>query len=365
MRRATIVLFILSLAQSATAQIAHWQLGGNGLAWSENDTTRLFVDFATTPGAIQPTYFTPDETVFSHIDNWAFWRDPSDRIFDYLDGETPRMWKWNHGIPDPSENGSWLIDGDPTTYNPPKADLIEKETFTMDIAVLVPAVAFGFIPPSDGFRSDGTPLETDFVPAFQVTASVAPEPPVLEGNVNPLSTVIADVDNNFTPQVRIDFNRQYLRFFRYRRRLSLLDEDRVGLTAANALVAFALIGSISEFQLFAQGVPQRAIYKTKITDLGEPVNFGRLFWQATKFRMVDGTPVETPNAAAQLKVEVRTGLDEDPAVYHEYMDTRLERVVSRDHYENALRTRFVRVSAAADLIERQPKPGVRASIGYD
>ena len=365
MRRATIVLFTLISAQSTPAQIAHWQLGGSGLAWSENDTTRLFVDFATTPGAIQPTYFTPDETVFSHIDNWAFWRDPSDRVFDYLDGETPRMWKWNHGVPDPSENGSWLIDGDPITYNPPKADLIEKETFTMDLAVLVPTVAFGFIPPNEGFRSDGTPLETDFVPAFQVTASVAPEPPVLEGNVNPLSTVIANVDNNFTPQVRIDFNRQYLRFFRYQRRLSLLDEDRVVLTAANALVAFALIGSISEFQLFAQGVPQRAIYKTKITDLGEPVNFGRLFWQATKFRMVDGTPVETPNAAAQLKVEVRTGLDDDPAVYHEYMDTGLERVVSRDHYENALRTRFVRITATSDLSERQPKPGVRASIGYD
>ncbi|MCY3668974.1 MAG: hypothetical protein OXH81_25195, partial [Gemmatimonadetes bacterium] len=119
MRRATIVLFTLILAQSATAQISHWQLGGSGLAWSENDTTRLFVDFATTPGAIQPTYFTLDETVFSHIGNWAFWRDPSDRIFDYLDGETPRMWKWNHGVPDPSENGSWLIDGDPITYNPP------------------------------------------------------------------------------------------------------------------------------------------------------------------------------------------------------------------------------------------------------
>ncbi len=362
MRRATIVLFTLILAQSTTAQISHWQLGGSGLAWSENDTTRLFVDFATTPGAIQPTYFTQDETVFSHIDNWAFWRDPSDRIFDYLDGETPRMWKWNHGVPDPSENGSWLIDSDPITYNPPKADRIEKETFTMDLAVSVPAVAFGFIPPSEGFRSDGTPLETDFVPAFQVTASVAPEPPVLEGNVNPLSTVIADVDNNFIPQVRIDFNRQYLRFFRYRRTLSLLDEDA---QAKSGNVAFALIGSISEFQLFAQGVPQRAIYKTKITDLGEPVNFGRLFWQATKFRMVNGTPVETPDAAAQVKIEVRTGLDDDPAVYHEYMDTGLERIVSRDYYENALRTRFVRITAASDLSERQPKPGVRASIGYD
>ena len=362
MRRATIVLFTLILAQNTSAQISHWQLGGSGLSWSENDTTRLFVDFATTPGAIQPTYFTLDETVFSHIDNWAFWRDPSDRIFDYLDGETPRMWKWNHGVPDPSENGSWLIDGDPITYNPPKADRLEKETFTMDLAVSVPAVAFGFIPPSEGFRSDGTPLETDFVPAFQVTASVAPEPPVLEGNVNPLSTVITDTKSNFEPHVRIDFTRQYLRFFRYRRTLSLLDEDA---QAKSGNVAIALIGSISEFQLFAQGVPQRAIYKTKITDLGEPVNFGRLFWQATKFRMVNGTPVETPDAAAQLKIEVRTGLDNDPAVYHEYMDTGLERVVSRDHYENALRTRFVRVTAADDLTERQPKPGVRASISYD
>ena len=185
---------------------------------------------------------------------------------------------------------------------------------------------------------------------------------MLEGNVNPLSTVVADVDNNFTPQVRIDFNRQYLRFFRYRRTLSLLDEDA---QAKSGNVAFALIGSISEFQLFAQGVPRQAIYKTKVTDLGEPVNFGRLFWQATKFRMVNGTPVETPDAAAQVKIEVRTGLDNDPAVYHEYMDTGLERVVSRNHYENALRTRFVRITAASDLSERQPKPGVRASIGYD
>ena len=362
MRRAIIVLFTLICAQDTPAQIAHWQLGGSGLAWSANDTTRLFIDFATTPGAIQPTYFTLDETVFSHIDNWAFWRDPSDRVFDYLDGETPRMWKWNHGVPDPSENGSWLIDGDPITYNPPKADRIEKETFTMDLGVLVPAVAFGFIPPSEGFRSDGTPLQTDFVPAFQVTAAVVPEPPVLEGNVNPLSTVIADVNSNFEPQVRIDFTRQYLRFFRYRRTLSLLDEDA---QAKSGNVAIALIGSISEFQLFAQGVPQQAIYKTQITHLGEPVNFGRLFWRATKFRMVDGTAVETPDAAAQIKVEVRTGLDDDPAVYHEYMDTGLERVVARDHYENALRTRFVRITAASDLSERQPKPGVRASIGYD
>ena len=360
-----VCLFFIQLAHVAEAQISTWQLGGGGLSWSENDTTRLFIDFDSTPGAIQPTYFTLDATVFSHIDNWAFWRDPSDRIFDYLDGEMPRMWKWNNGIPDPSENGSWLIDADPSTYNPPKASDLAKDSFTMDVAVPVPAVAFGFITPSEGYRADGTPLNTDFVPAFQVTASIAPEPPVLEGNVNPLSTVLADTETNFDPQVRIDFERQYLRFFRYRRQLSLIDLDRVVKTAANNLGAFALLGSISEFQLFAQGVPQRSIYKTRITALGEPVNFGRLFWQATRFRMIDGAPVETPEAHAAIKIEVRTGRDDTPAVYHEYLDTGLEREVSRDFYENGLRTRFLRIHSEGDMIERQPKPGIRASIKYD
>ncbi len=352
-----ILLFSFAIATNSHAQISLWKIGGDGLVWSQSDTTRLFVDFDSDPRAIQPVYFRADENAFSRIDNWTFWRDPSDRIFDYQDGEMPRMWKWNHGIPDPSEDGSRLIDGDPTTYNPPKADRIEKETFTMDVATSVPVVAFGFVPPIEGFRSDGTPLTNDFVPAFQVTASIAPEPPVLVGNVNPLSTVLISVDTNFEPRVRVDFARQYQRFFRYRRTLSSLDD------ADNFFVA--LIGSISEFQLFAQGVPKQAIYKTKITDLGQSFNFGRVFWKATRLRMVDGQPVEMPNANAQLRVEIRTGRDDDPAVYHEYRDTGLERVVSRDYYENELRTRFLRVSAAADLTERQPKPGVRASITYD
>ncbi len=365
-----ISLFFLQFAQISSAQISNWQLGGSGVAWDQTDSLQVLVDFDSAPGAIQPTYFTLDETVFSHIDNWAFFRDPSDLVFDYLDGEIPRMWKWKDGIPIPSENGSWLIDADPTTYNPPRALgrsvtdatvhlAVSQETFTMDLAVPVPAVAFGFIPPSEGFRSDGSLLVEDFVPAFQVTASIAPEPPVLQGNVNSLSTFIADVNNNFAPKVRIDFNRQHLRFFRFRRTASPLDLDRRSASSN------ALIGSISEFQLFAQGVPQRSIYKTKITDLGESVNFGRLFWQVTPFRMVDGAPVETPEAQATIKIEVRTGRDEDPAVYHEYSDTGLEGVVSRDHYENELRSRLRRAASYDNILKRQPKPGLRASIKYD
>lgn len=359
-----VVLGLLAAGKGET-QVALWKLGSSDLGWSEADSTHIFIDFESTPGSIQPVYFTPERTVFSHIDNWAFWRDPTDRVLEYAEGEMPRMWKWNHGIPDPSENGSLLVDGDLITYNAPKADLLEKETFTMDLAVPVPAVAFGFSSPSQGYRSDGTPLVTDAVPAFQISASVDPEPPVLAGNVKPLSTIIADIDQNLSPRVHIDLGHRYLRFIRYRRQLSFVDEKGLIKTGFDTNLSLALKGTIADFELVARGVPQRVHYRTKIMRLDKAVNFGRLFWKATPMRMVDGAPVEVADVQAQVKVEVRTGRDDDPAVYHEYMATGLEREVSRQRYENELRTRYVRVTGADDLTTRQPKPGLRASIGYD
>ena len=56
-----IALFTMGSSQSISAQISHWQLGGSGLAWSETDPTRHFVDFASTPRALHPTYFAPEE----------------------------------------------------------------------------------------------------------------------------------------------------------------------------------------------------------------------------------------------------------------------------------------------------------------
>ena len=134
-----VLLFALVLiAQSAPAQISAWKLGGAGLSWSEGDTTRLFIDFVSAPSSIQPIYLTPEKTVFSHLDNWVFWRDPSDIVLGYVDGETPRTWKWSDGLAAPS--GSLLIDGDDATYYPPRAVPLEREVYTMDLAVAVPAI---------------------------------------------------------------------------------------------------------------------------------------------------------------------------------------------------------------------------------
>ena len=80
-------LIVLLIASSVKAEITFWKLGGSGLEWSANDTTRLFIDFTSVPRAIQPIYLTPEETVFSHLEQWAHWRTPDDRILEFVEGE--------------------------------------------------------------------------------------------------------------------------------------------------------------------------------------------------------------------------------------------------------------------------------------
>ena len=360
----------LLVATPGEAQLGIWQLGGSGLAWSQADSVEILVDFERTPGAIQPVYLTPDQTVFSHLHNWQFWRDPSDKILGYIDGQMPRIWKFKDGIPDPSENGSWLIDGDSTSYNIPIAQGgISAEYFTIDVAVPVPAVRFGFFTSPVGFRIEGTPTLTDAPPAFDVSIGGDADPAIPKGGNDLLEKVVANVAENLDPTVHIDFPRQYVRFIRWRRQLSILDEEALSGCrdcGAQGNQARAIKGNIGDFELFALGVPQQVVYVTKIVDLGSISNFGRLYWAATPMRMDGDRAIEAPNAPVGVKVEVRTGRDDVPDIYHEFTNTGLEKEVSRDRYENDLKARLVRVSAdAGSFRTREPKPGVRASIAYD
>ena len=44
----------LAVPGIASSQISQWQLGGQTLEWATSDSNRIFIDFASTPGAIQP-----------------------------------------------------------------------------------------------------------------------------------------------------------------------------------------------------------------------------------------------------------------------------------------------------------------------
>lgn len=353
------------LAVAGTAQgqaIGHWQVGGDGgLVWDEGDSVSVMVDFEARPTAIQPVYIERGVNIFTLFSNWSDFKVP--RELGYVDGQRPRVWRAEEGGLAIGVKPSLLVDGDSLSYNPTSSAYGLEEWFTVDLGVPVPADVFGFYPPPRGFRSDGTPLEEDLIPAFEVSVNDRGDSAWLEGSgYRPIGTLIARVLENVSTDVRIEFPQQYVRYIRYRRRASFADE---GITVVGGAViadnTFASSGSaakgtIGDFELFGEGVPQRVIYVSRVFDLGQELSFGRLFWRATPLRMVDGVPVEVDDAAATVEVEVRTGTDNDPSVYLEFTDTGDTVPVTRARYENDLRP---------PVSGQKGKPGLQAGIADD
>ncbi len=350
-------LGLIGWATAGHAQRQSWQIGGAGLAWSEGDSLVVLVDFDSAPGAIQPVYIEPDKSLFALFTGWEPLKEP--RELTYVEGETPRVWKGAQGNETTAHNGTYMVDGDSTTFNPPVSSNPESVWYTIDLAVPVPAHRFGFFTPPHGFRADGLPFAQDAVPAYEVSIAAEGDPSWLVGSqpYRRIGPLIADVAENFAARVQIEFPKQYVRFVRYKRKTSLLDAAEGQTYSAGSGAAFK--GSIGDFELFGEGVPRRVVYRSRIFDLGAPRNFGRLSWAATRLRVVDGALVEAANAEVGVAVEVRTGRDRDPNIYHEYTDRGGEEVVSRRRYDLELQPRW----RAGRL--RDPRPGMRASIQYD
>ncbi|MBM3281009.1 MAG: hypothetical protein FJY95_23475, partial [Candidatus Handelsmanbacteria bacterium] len=281
----------------------------------------------------------------------------------YVDGELPRIWRAANGFYWFSAGvltTEW-VDGDSLSYSPPVSRGNESEWYTLDVGVPVPAESFGFFTPPRGFRADGTPLSEDIVKAFEVSISAEADPVLAkeqgDNDYHRLQTLIGDIPQNFDKQVKLEFPKQYVRFLRFKRNVSIDDLTLQGGTWS----AEVQLGTFGEFVLHGEGVPRRVYYTTKISDLGREWNFGRLFWSATPMRRVGDQVVEAPEAQAYVRVEVRSGRDEDPNVYHEYTDTGGERVVSRERYEKELK----KPDQTTDGVTQEGKPGLRASVGYD
>ena len=354
------ILIALALTTApAAAQISLWKLGGQGLAWSQNDSSEVFIDFETFPGSIAPTYFDGRENILSQLPFWSPFKFPID--LGYEDGLIPRVWRAANGFywfTAGTLTTEW-VDGDSSSYSPPVARGINSEWYTFDVGVPVPADVVGFYTPPHGFRADGTLLRDDIFKAFEV--SIAEEfDPVLnrENNDNDyhrLERLVADVPLNFDANVQLEFPKQYVRFIRLQRKPSI-DDKAFASGQANVQQ-----GTIGEFELKGEGVPKRVFYLSKIIFLGRTVNFGRLFWDATPMRMTAGVPTPVDDAQARLAISVRSGRDDDPNVYHEFTDTGAERTVSREHFENELKQPDQ--STGGQI--QEGKPGLRASINYD
>ena len=348
-----VLAMALFCATNLDAQIGNWKIGGSGLSWSENDSITVLIEVGD---HLRPVYFTPNQNAYEYFSGWEPLRIP--RELSFVFGELPRAWKGAHGNETTAHNGTYLVDGDSTTFNPPVSSQPETVWYTLDTGVPVPAVRFGFFTPPRGYRSDGTPFVQDAVPAFEVSISAEGEAEWLEKtNYQQIGNLIASEPENFSTNVQIEFPKQYVRFVRYKRLTSLLDSGMGTSNITGAGVAFA--GTIADFEIFAEGVPRRAVYRSRIFDLGKGVNLGRIHWSATPMRMINGQLVEVDSESVKVSVEVRSGRDKDPNIYHEYTDRGGEEEVSRQRYERVLQPLL------RSGVVREPRPGMRASIAYD
>ena len=83
-------------------------------------------------------------------------------------------------------------------------------------------------------------------------------------------------------------------------------------------VRFPTRGFIAEVEFYGEGFAPKTRYVSRLFDMDEPVNFGRLLYDFEVFRSegFGSDPVLDPDAAVQLAVEVRSGRDDTPLVYH-------------------------------------------------
>ena len=367
-------ILLLLLYIPTGAQISRWQIGGDGRAWSENDSVQVMIDFTTNVDAIQPVYFTPDQNILQLAPAWHASKYPPNP--DGIEGpedRIPRIWRRDGNYIDqpqtPFADLFSLVDGDLSTYSRPVAERVNSwssdsgiwwEWYTIDLAVPVPASRFGFFIPSQGYRSfNGEPALDYIVPGFEISVAADAGSGIDTENYQRLETLIADVTENVDPEVFLDFPRQYVRFVRYKRKASSRDvQTTFAFDHIPRLLGHqggTLPGVIAEFILSGKGAPARAFYLSRIVDLGRQVNFGRIFWAARSLAVVDGLRMEDPDADVSLQVKIRSGRTADPLVYHERVGFGKEMPVSRERYES--------LPAARDLFDQHP--GTKGSVIYD
>ena len=357
--------FLAASATSAAADISLWQIGGSSLRWADSDSAQVMINFAGPNNSIQPVLVSADTTVFPLLDNWSPKKNPDE--LGFVDGERPRAWKGGAGTSSTVDNALNLIDGNGATYNPVTSNSINGEYYTIDLGVPVPLFRFAMSTPDKGFyRSDGTPLEEDAIPAYEVSIAADTNNDVLNTS-NPIGETIAEARENVISKIVADFPLQYVRYVRYKRKNSILDEA-TNQSAGHS--GTARKGTVAEFFLWGEGIPKRATYKTVIFDLGTVVNFGRMFWQATPMRLVDGVAEEAPDANVWIEVEARTGIDAAPDIYYEFTDMGTRVVVPQGRYQGVLKDQSASVTNADGLggtltLSTRPKPGIRAGIEYD
>ena len=112
-------------------------------------------------------------------------------------------------------------------------------------------------------------------------------------------------------------------------------------------ISFPELGVIAEVEFYGEGFVQKSQYLSKVIDIGEPVNFGRVIPYFNGFvkKSIDSEPELLAENPISFSLETQTGRDDTPQVYTIYTELRTEREVSFAEWDKAPRDDYVRPRA--------------------
>lgn len=309
---------LLALPIAGTAEVRTLVIGEGGVDWVESIEQTLGLDRGLAADGLQPVELDPSVNInvgpltesgqFTNIFGgvWGISANAPDVLG--TDG-TPFMYG--------SRGRRQVVDGDIDLAS----DSEPIAHYTMDFGFPLPINRITFFPPATGRLTlkgfYGLLLKDQYPRQYMLSASLNDQeylftPPwttdldnVLERKLNQ-SERVADVR----------FPTQFMRFARVR---------------------FPLKGFIAEIEAYGEGFAPQTSYVSRLIDMGEQVNFGRLHYDFERYRTTGfGTDqVLAPDAPVHLAVETRSGRDDTPLIYHVITELGTQRVVDLTTFNRA------------------------------
>jgi hypothetical protein len=345
-----IIAFLL-FPYRVPAQIEHLVIGEGGLDWLEVSDNMVGLDATAVAGNLQPFEVNPEV-------NLAVGElTETDQFTNFLG----HVWIVATRPPEfPEENRPWVygdrgraqtIDNDidrPT-------DVEEIYGYSWDLGLTLPVNRVVFFPPEKGKATgsgltgvtrgrgrgvEGQLIRDLFPRQYSLTGSNNATEFLIHTRSNDLDQRLGFSVNNLERVADVRFETQALRYFR---------------------LFFAEFGFIAEVQFYGEGFLPQTHYTTRLIDMGEPVNFGRIHYDYEVFRSPGYglEPIPAPDADVTVTVDARSGLDDTPLIHYILTDIGGLKEVTQNVFDKAPTGNF------RGAFTTRPIPGQKGSIQED
>ena len=320
-----VALVLLLLAPCfAQAQVERWVLGTGDNGWEE--LAELMGGMWVVDGSLQPYELDPAVNIALGEKKGS---SRADVFGNPWGGERggPQAARLIPGQPEVlGDNGSvYTIDGDTT-----RSVAIVSGYYYYNLGWELPINRIRFFSPAEGRTqtddrkriTPGLPLKNAYPKLYEIWAAIDGER-FKQGQFDLL------LEQNLNQTTRIAnarFSTQPLQFI---------------------FINFPELGVIAEVEFYGEGFVQKSQYLSKVIDIGEPVNFGRVIPYFNGFAKegIDSEPELLPANPISFSLETQTGRDDTPQVYSIYTELRTEREVSFAEWDKAPRDDYVRPRA--------------------